>query len=82
MKSGLDNLLTLAERKVTDEYTLLFNNFMFIIINADDEIYDWGIIDFPEFELYKCPVFNIELDNCKIVFGISTNHLFTFGENN
>jgi hypothetical protein len=76
----IDDLVILEERGIVsnDNYTLLVNNYIYIVLSDEDEIFDWGIIDIPKFELYKAPVFNITLDNCNIVFGFAVNNKLSF----
>ena len=77
---SIDDLVILEERGIVskDNYTLLVNNYIYIVLSDEDEIFDWGIIDIPKFELYKAPVFNITLDNCNIVFGFAVNNKLSF----
>lgn len=76
----IDDLVILEERGIVsnENYTLLVNNYIYIVLSDEDEIFDWGIIDIPKFELYKAPVFNITLDNCNIVFGFAVNNKLSF----
>ena len=83
---NLDNFLTFQEKQTIEkdgiEYNVLVNDYLYFILTDNEEIedgiYDWGIIAMPHFYVYRNPIFNITLDNCNTVFGISIDTNLSF----
>lgn len=52
------------------QYLILANQFIYIIL-ADDEIYDWGLITWPEFAQYRAPIFNVTYPEGHLIYGLN-----------
>lgn len=81
LNTDLDNFTTFQEKQTIEiddiEYNILINDYLYFILTDDPEIedgiYDWGVIAMPHFYVYRNPIFNVTLDNCNTVFGISVD---------